>query len=417
MVPVDSAHLPVLIQRTLNYVDPRLVDHGRRVAFLVGGMLSLRPHMAPELVRDLCYLALLHDVGAYKTEEIDKLVAFETENVWDHAIYGYLFLRALSPLGKLAPVVLFHHASAFQLDRAGLSPELREFSQLFHVADRADILWQSGRRSEQQVAAALTAVPGRFDDSAIALFLAAQRKYRLLERLETVPDLHEFAQFPAFSPRQREEFLKMLVFAIDFRSPHTVTHTLTTTGVSRELASLLFLTEEARARVGLGALLHDLGKIAIPVEILEYPGKLSPQAMAVMRTHVEITERILTGCVPREILQVAVRHHEKLDGSGYSKGLRGEDLNMEQRIVAVADIVSALCGERSYKRAFPKEKTLSILKNMRDAGQLDRQVVDTVEEHFDHIMARVQEEAGPVVESYLEIHREYKAAQPPGAAV
>ena len=95
----------------------------------------------------------------------------------------------------------------------------------------------------------------------------------------------------------------MIIFAIDFRSRYTVIHTITTTSISKQLAVLFGFDEAKVDKVRQGALLHDLGKIGIPVEILEFPGKLSPQAMRIMRTHVDITEEIVGGEIEEEIIR------------------------------------------------------------------------------------------------------------------
>ena len=99
-------------------------------------------------------------------------------------------------------------------------------------------------------------------------------------------------------------------------SRHTVTHTVTTAWTAYEIARRLIADEAERGRVYCAALLHDVGKIGIPLGILEKPGRLDAREMAVMRTHVTLTESILAGCVPNDIAAAAARHHEKLDGSG-----------------------------------------------------------------------------------------------------
>ena len=78
--------------------------------------------------------------------------------------------------------------------------------------------------------------------------------------------------------------------------------------------------------------------------------------MNIMRTHVDITERILGGSVDSDVTRIALRHHEKVDGSGYPKGITGKDMTLDEEIVAVSDIASALLGTRSYKEAFSKER-------------------------------------------------------------
>ena len=159
------------------------------------------------------------------------------------------------------------------------------------------------------------------------------------------------------------------------------------------------------------AMLHDLGKIGIPVEILEFPGKLSPQAMRVMRTHVDLTEHILGTNVSARVRDIALRHHEKLDGSGYPRGLNAESLDMPQRIVAVADIISALTGTRSYKDAFSKEKTVFILEDMAEKGLIDSVIVSMFVENYDTIMGAVRQRSQPILDKYHEMQRQYQVLE------
>ncbi|WP_302760505.1 HD-GYP domain-containing protein, partial [Christensenella hongkongensis] len=150
------------------------------------------------------------------------------------------------------------------------------------------------------------------------------------------------------------------------------------------------------------------GKVGVPVEILEFPGKLSAQAMRVMRTHVDITGAILADSFDPVITQIALRHHEKLDGSGYQRGLMARDLTIPERIVAVSDIVSALYGTRSYKESFPKEKTLHIIQKQSGEGLIDKTVVAVISDNFDSIMETVKERCKPVWELYHKMQDEYR---------
>ena len=105
-----------IMSNTLNHVDNRLMDHGERVAYLMYKVLKPQEMFDEAELRDICILAMLHDVGAYKTEEIDKMVLFETKDVWEHSAYGSLFLKYFSPLKELASVILFHHAECNELE-------------------------------------------------------------------------------------------------------------------------------------------------------------------------------------------------------------------------------------------------------------------------------------------------------------
>lgn len=129
--------------------------------------------------------------------------------------------------------------------------------------------------------------------------------------------------------------------------------------------------------------------------------------MAVMRKHVTVTEDILSGIVDDTIFKIATRHHEKLDGSGYPNGLRGTDMTLCERIVAVADIVSALMGKRSYKEIFEDEKINFILRKMRDTKQLDQLAVNTMLRYYDTIKTAVKTENARVQQLYDTIYSEY----------
>lgn len=415
MKQISSKNMAGIVCRTLNHVDERLVDHGIRVAYIVLKMLEAEGISDQKRIRDLCFLTMVHDVGAYKTEEINDMVQFETGNVWNHSIYGYLFLKYLSPFSELSSVILFHHTDYEKLIRIpDLQSDIIKWAQIVNLADRMDVCMQTGEVKD------ITSFLERFREKkfsseVVDLFLNVEKKDHVLEnlrrnheeKLNISKEVFMSLGNPSYAKEEIDTYLKMIVYAIDFRSPFTVIHTITTTSISRELAVLMDLDENQVTQIYYGALLHDLGKIGIPVEILEYPGKLSPQAMKIMKTHVNITEEIMNGEIEHVVAKIALRHHEKLDGSGYPRGLKSDDLTLSERIVAIADIVSALYGRRSYKEAFGKEKIVGILSEMKENGLLCYQTVDIMIKHFDEIMENVRNTCEPVLEVYDHMNIEY----------
>lgn len=404
---VNSNNISGLIERTLNYVDPRLVDHGKRVASLVFGMLTVQDKYTPREVQDICILSMLHDIGAYKTEEINRMTQFESEDVWEHSIYGYLFLHELSPLKEWAKAVMFHHVPVSGLPDT-LEKNISETAQMISLADRIDMYLQSSSDIETLLRYLEQVRDLKFDGHILDLFYEAEQRFSLLSSLKEKKDFRRILPEIQFTEQECEDYLKMMIYAIDFRSQHTVTHTITTTSISVSVARCMGLPESQVRKIWYGALLHDLGKIGIPVEILEYPGKLSPQAMAIMQTHVNLTEEILGGTIEEDITRIALRHHEKLDGSGYPRRLPGDELTTEERIVAVSDIVSALLGTRSYKGAFSRERTLSIIEEQAREGKLDRQVVKVLKENFEEVLETVEENCRPVLDTYYGLHKDYQ---------
>lgn len=404
---IDANDISDLLQRTLNSVDERIVGHGKRVSFIVSRMLEAQGVYTQKEKQEICFLALLHDVGAYKTEEIDQMLRFETENIWEHSIYGYLFLLYLSPLTKFAQAVLFHHLSYDKLRET--KTDCKDIAQILHLADRVDIFNEHEPMRKELLKEHLERSSGsRFSPEVLSLFWKADEKYHIWDGLEDDIDFHSMIGEVAFSQKTIRMYLNMIVFTIDFRSHHTVTHTVTTTQIAFRTAQLMGVDQDTLRKIYYGAMLHDLGKVGVPVEILEFPGKLSAQAMRVMRTHVDITEAILADSFDPVITQIALRHHEKLNGSGYQRGLMARDLTIPERIVAVSDIVSALYGTRSYKESFPKEKTLHIIQKQSGEGLIDKTVVAVISDNFDSIMETVKERCEPVWELYHKMQDEYR---------
>lgn len=417
---VNNKDLINIARRAFNLVDPRLIGHGSRVSYIVFKLLEEDGCSSPTQIRDLLFLSTLHDIGAYKTEEIDKMVEFETGDIWNHSIYGYLFFHYFSPFKDMSSIILFHHASWQILEKLdNVSDTIKKYSQILNLADRFDIYLLANKNpSLENFKIYLESQRGTYySRSVIDLFnrtdlsflsrasSAQEREYSLTEKMRVQFD--QILEEVPFSIEEKDNLIKMLTYAIDFRSPHTVTHTITTTVISLELATLIYDDLNEINNVVCGAMIHDLGKIGIPVEILEYPGKLSPQAMNVMKKHVGLTDHILGNSVSSVIREIALRHHEKLDGSGYPRKLSGKDLTVSQRIVAVADIVSALSGTRSYKDAFPKEKTISIIVKMAENGLIDSDIVSLITTNYDTIMSSVRERSAPTLKIYQEMQDRY----------
>ena len=393
-----------IMENTLNHMDARLMDHGKRVAYLMFKILEPLNKYNDKQMRDICVLAMLHDVGAYKTEEIDKLVIFETVDIWEHSIYGYLFLKYFSPLKNLAPAILFHHAECSQISQ--LNPEHQFLAQLISFCDRADIYVQYKNNGNFNKYIEKYR-DNKYRGDIVDMFLSSGIDiYSVYQGIDSDKTYNRIFRNTPLTDNEVTGYLEMIIFSIDFRSSQTVIHTVATICVAAYLAGLLGADENDMPKIRTGAMLHDIGKIGIPVNILESTEKLNDSDMKIMRTHVEITEKILNGNVSDDIINIACRHHEKLDGSGYPRHLAACDITPYDRIVAIADIFSALSGRRNYKDAFSKEKITGILNDM--SGRfLDPQITALAIEHFDEILEMIERESAPVMENYNAINEEF----------
>ena len=184
--------------------------------------------------------------------------------------------------------------------------------------------------------------------------------------------------------------LKMLIYTIDFISTSTVTHVISTAFHATEICKLENLSDSETDEVFTAAVIHDFGKLDVDVNILESSERLSESDMEKMRCHVKSGMKICEGIVSQKIADIAFRHHEALDGSGYPLGLTEKDLSVQQRILAVADIFSALTDARTYKPSFPKEKTIGILESMSNKNKIDSKIFADVKNNYDDIILQTQ---------------------------
>ncbi len=155
-------------------------------------------------------------------------------------------------------------------------------------------------------------------------------------------------------------------------------HSKRVSAYCERLAQALGFNEKDAHEMVTAGLLHDIGKIAIAEYLLNKPGKLSQDEMEEVRRHPEIGYRILSSVNDvAEIAEFVLFHHEKWDGTGYPKGLKGEDIPIQARIIAIADSFDAMTSERSYKSSMTQDE--AVLELVRNAGQqFDPEMTDVL---------------------------------------
>ncbi len=149
---------------------------------------------------------------------------------------------------------------------------------------------------------------------------------------------------------------------IEIRDPYTAGHQSRVAHLAAAMAELMNLTEAQIEGVFLGSLIHDIGKVAVPSEILSRPGKLRDEDIRYLKIHClkgyEILEPV---AFPWPVARIALQHHEHLDGSGYPHGLKGAEILLEARIVCIADVVESLTAHRPYRPAYPLDQALKLI--------------------------------------------------------
>lgn len=179
---------------------------------------------------------------------------------------------------------------------------------------------------------------------------------------EKVIDMEPFGMFLLADDAKLDNVCEAFADVIDIKSPYTHAHSRSVTGYAVAIGNRLGLREEDVVIIRRAALLHDIGKLSVPNSILDKPGKLTAEEWEAMRLHPYYTQRILERISGfGHLAFIASTHHEKLDGSGYYRNLRGGQLPISSRAITVADIYDALTAKRPYRDALPVEKALGII--------------------------------------------------------
>jgi len=187
--------------------------------------------------------------------------------------------------------------------------------------------------------------------------------------------------------KREHETLKILSKTAEYKDPETASHIARVAHYSKMLAREYGLNEKEQDLLFYSAPFHDLGKIGIEDKILLKPGKLDEDEFKIMKTHAQIGYEILKDSESVYLQSgaiIALTHHEKFDGSGYPKGLKGKDIHIYGRIVAIADVFDALSSNRPYKDAWDFEKCIQFLKEEKGC-HFDPELVDLFIQNEDKV--------------------------------
>ncbi|MDP2853280.1 MAG: HD domain-containing protein [Smithellaceae bacterium] len=160
--------------------------------------------------------------------------------------------------------------------------------------------------------------------------------------------------------RAMQTTIQVLVMAVEIKDPYTAGHQRRMTGLARTMATEMGLPPEKIEGLRMAGIIHDIGKITMPTEILSKPTKLSSIELSLIREHVQLGYNILKDVEsPWPLAEIVLQHYERLDGSGYPRALKGEDILIEARILAVADVVEAMASHRPYRPALGLDAALA----------------------------------------------------------
>ena len=396
------------LRKVLAEINPGYVDCGIRSAFLLKRYIERYKVYDdnPAKGSKLALLCMLKDIGTYY-----KSGVIPRSNHALAAASSYAFMHNCSPFGEDAKPLLFYQSKYLEDtydpdQQAGLLMtlvnQIVEYNyQEYSVPEMIELIKNDKRHVFNP-------------DQVTKMFKLLKEQPDIYEKLNDknsifIYETSKYISSANYSVDELMGFIDMATYAFEFHNSETLAHTVTVAAIAEELARLSKLPDSMIAEIRLASLIHDIGKIRVPLEILCFPGRLNQEMYEEMKKHVIYTREIVTGCFSYKIVDIASHHHEKLDGSGYPDGLRERDLSVGDKIIAIADITSALYCKRSYKDSFTDEKIIELLKNDVASGKLDKRIFNHLVNNWEDIMAITQGVEQTVIEQYNAMRQEFAA--------
>lgn len=397
--------LVLSLSEALDLVNPSVADHQLRVAYMATRTARLLGYRQQDL-RDVFHAGALHDIGLVRADNRIRAVASnDLEGLAWHGEAGYVLLKDNEFFAAAAPAIRHHHRNWD--DGRGAEADGQAVPVASFILNLTDTVDRHIRRDlpilHQVEPLRQRVADGRgreFPPECVEAFLAASRSpafwldatskriYSILARQVDWPSL-------MIDEAAVNGIAQIFARLVDSLSPWTGTHSAGVAATAVTLAERLNFSPREQVLMRAAGYLHDLGKITVPSEILDKPGKPTAPEWAILQGHTYHTFRILDtiGGMP-QISEWAAFHHERLDGEGYPFGHDGRDLTLGARIMAVADTFTAITEDRPYRAGMDEARALGVLDRLVADGGLDGQVVELLRAEFDDVNAtRRQEQA------------------------
>jgi HD-GYP domain-containing protein (c-di-GMP phosphodiesterase class II) len=378
----------------LDYVEKDMLgastNHGKRIAVLCSAMGRCF-NMGEKELNILASCAMLHDNALTEYIMYERTGKRHDPAMKNHCIFGQRNVDTLHFKESAKGVILYHHERADGGGPFGKKEgEFPLMAELVAAADGVDVTRHLQRVSPEQLPALRKEIETETGKShtrrAASAMLAVLDEKMLLSLRDENIEASAARLLPVWNEELEDRTIISLgEFAariIDFKSHFTRCHTSDISDKTLLMARYYGFDSGGRIQLYLAACLHDLGKLAIPTEILEKPGQLTRDEFQIIKNHALCTWEMLKDIEGFEkICEWASNHHEKLDGTGYPFGKKAEALDLNSRLLCCIDIYQAVSEERPYHPGRSHKDTMKILDDMAEKGLVDSATVrdlDTV---------------------------------------
>lgn len=373
----------------MDLVSNTVVSHHKKVAYLcykIGKLMNL----AKKDLKNLVMAALIHDIGIFYIDNVNihEFTFDDEEN--SHALIGYYLLNESYFLSEISSMIRYHHTEWNKY-----TPEIPNFYSILHLADQVAFLSEKYDiyNDSKKIGEMIKKGSGmRFWPEAVEAYLRLSFKEYFILDLKSVIAINREIDKAIFkfdndiTINNIIEASKIVGYIVDFRSTFTATHSIGVAIVAKKLSKLMDFSVEDQLIMEMAAYLHDIGKLVVPSEILNKNCKLNQDEWRIMRSHTYYTYQVLDYIdeLP-QLKEWAAYHHEKLDGTGYPFHIDANKISKGARIMAVADIFTAITEGRPYQDGMNKREVRNIVLDMVRNKKIDKDVVNILLENYREI--------------------------------
>lgn len=376
-----------------DWIIPQLGNHHKQVA-LISLRLAEELNISPQEQKHLLNAAILHDIGAISLKERLATLNFENTGGQAHAEAGYYLLKDFEPATQAAKIIRYHH-TPWKTSDIELNKQVPFASRILFLADHISLMLNKKenvlKQSHNIIKRIFSSNDNLFEPNSLRAFLNLAEKEAFW--LDIVSPLID-NQLKAFASNNLLlldkdlllEFANVFRKIIDFRNPFTATHSSGVSASAHFLGNVAGLCPHTCFELKAAGYIHDLGKMAVPVSILESENKLTNEEFNQMRSHTFYTYRVLEPMKDLErINKYGAYHHERIDGTGYPFKLKDKELPFGSKVLAVADVFTALMEDRPYRKGMKLENALNIIQKMGENKKLDLQITSLLENCADEL--------------------------------
>ena len=372
---------------------PQLASHHQETAYMA---YHIAENMGLSLQerQDVVLAGLLHDIGAISVYERVELVDEEPDDAQDHAIMGADIVEEFPYLKNAADIIRYHHVKwEYGKGEKYNGEKVPLLSSVLYLADRCVVLIDKEKPVIGQIKGIKDKIVSqreiKFRPEVVDAFLKfADKEYIWLDisykRLYT--SIKNLLSFETLNLEIDEVVQLTRIFAgiIDIQNPFTANHSAGVAHTAHKLAQIAGLSEYQCKMMMVAGYVHDIGKLAVSNNIINKNGGLDREEFDAMKGHTYYTYKVLESINGWETInEWASFHHERLNGRGYPFHLSAENLSLGSRIMAVADVFTALTEERPYRKGMDKKSTLKILGDMVKGGSICGRVVKMLSDNYE----------------------------------